>query len=376
MARVFELPILLDYVSDWGIVEAVREFFQNCIDEETQNPSHKWWSSYDEVNKELTVANRGCALDTASLLLGKTSKAGDNSTIGSHGEGYKVASVVLLRTGHTLKIFNGYKQELWTSKVIKSRRYGADIVGFNIQGYSYGDDSLRFVIGGITPDEYEEIQSKNLWICEDVGKVLKSEVGSVLLNEKFSGQIFVKGLYVKTIDDIQYGYNFEPSEVRLDRDRRTLDSWDLQYTISKLVSKLDARDINEIKEAPEIRHLNLYLHTLGFNQKFQDVANDSYKKFKEKYGEKVIPVENDEDFNKYVSYGYECRKLEHDEYSLITSAEEYEEVEVEEEEEDIGKVVDEIVDWFDSYEYELCDDTAEKFRNLLERLKKAVKKYE
>ena len=39
--RKFELSISADYVPEWGVTEAVREFFQNSIDEETRDSSNK-----------------------------------------------------------------------------------------------------------------------------------------------------------------------------------------------------------------------------------------------------------------------------------------------------------------------------------------------
>lgn len=39
--RRFELGMSLDYVSNWTLVDAVREIFQNSLDEEIQNPDNK-----------------------------------------------------------------------------------------------------------------------------------------------------------------------------------------------------------------------------------------------------------------------------------------------------------------------------------------------
>lgn len=37
----YELTVDSNYVQDWGIPQAIREFFQNSIDGETEDPSNK-----------------------------------------------------------------------------------------------------------------------------------------------------------------------------------------------------------------------------------------------------------------------------------------------------------------------------------------------
>ena len=39
--RKYELSISADYVPEWGTTEAIREYFQNSIDEETRDSSNK-----------------------------------------------------------------------------------------------------------------------------------------------------------------------------------------------------------------------------------------------------------------------------------------------------------------------------------------------
>ncbi len=44
--RKYELSISADYVPEWGTTEAIREFFQNSIDEETRDPGNKMFFDY------------------------------------------------------------------------------------------------------------------------------------------------------------------------------------------------------------------------------------------------------------------------------------------------------------------------------------------
>ena len=112
----YELSISMDYVSNWTYIEAIREIFQNALDEQTVNKDNKMFVEYDKDSCVLRICNKKGCLDKNSLLLGVSSKRDDSSTIGQHGEGYKIATVVLLRNGHNIKIYNYGKKEVWVAK--------------------------------------------------------------------------------------------------------------------------------------------------------------------------------------------------------------------------------------------------------------------
>ena len=80
--RKYELSISVDYVPSWGIVEGVREFFQNAIDEETRDSSNKMMFSYDADREVLQIGNKHSELDIKSLLFGNTTKDKDAEMIG------------------------------------------------------------------------------------------------------------------------------------------------------------------------------------------------------------------------------------------------------------------------------------------------------
>ena len=69
--RKYELSISADYVPGWGVTEAVREFFQNSIDEETRDSSNKMLFEYDEAEEKLIIGNkrRQTIPDHSSVLL-------------------------------------------------------------------------------------------------------------------------------------------------------------------------------------------------------------------------------------------------------------------------------------------------------------------
>lgn len=39
--RRYELGMALTYAKGWGVSDAVREFFQNALDEQKENPENK-----------------------------------------------------------------------------------------------------------------------------------------------------------------------------------------------------------------------------------------------------------------------------------------------------------------------------------------------
>ena len=43
----------------------------------------------------------------------------------------------------------------------------------------------------------------------------------------------MKGIYITTVSTLSYGYDLKT--VRLDRDRRMVDSWDLRWELSKML---------------------------------------------------------------------------------------------------------------------------------------------
>jgi len=156
-----ELTLAPNYVPTWTLVDAVRELFQNALDQQRQNSENEASWHYDDVTGVLTISNATSKLTTASLLLGQTTKADDKSTIGQFGEGYKIATLVLLREGKNVVFYNYGAREVWRPRFVKSRRFDTDILTFFIEKKAIWEKvpsaDLVIAIDGISADEYYDI---------------------------------------------------------------------------------------------------------------------------------------------------------------------------------------------------------------------------
>lgn len=325
----YDLGMSLDYCSQWGIVEAVREFFQNCYDASIVNKDNKMFWSYDEESHVLRVGNRDGKLETASLLLGMSSKRDDSKTIGQHGEGYKVATVVLMRLGKSVKVYNRHKKEEWTAKKVSSRRYKTDIVVFDVEKRpligSVPDYDLIFEIGGVTEEEYASIVESNLHLQELTEGVDYIKVGDsrILIGEKFAGRLFVGGLFVCKSKVAVMGYDFEPCLVKLDRDRRLVDSIDLQFICGKLICKTnDASFIYKMREVWDGAYLRYYLRSSS-NSVAEEIYDREYSSFCKTHGVDAVPVTTMAEFNRLTKNGYNAVMVSDNAYNFITNASGY-----------------------------------------------------
>lgn len=300
----FELGMSVNYAKAWNVEDAVREFFQNAIDEEKENPENKMSFNYNENSQILTIGNKKSVLTPKTLLLGVSSKEGKSELIGEHGEGYKVATVVLVRNGVTVRIYNNEKGEIWTSRVVRSKRYDSEVVCFDIEKKFFNKkENLVIELEGITKEMYSRIV-ENILHLQNVGEFMQSSEGRILLEERYSGKIFVEGLYVCTNSNVEKGYDFNAGMLKLDRDRGLVDTFDLKYVIAQMYLGLEDNDyiINHINDK-DLAFVSSKLQYCVRCRK--DIISDGvYSAFLEEYGESAIPVVDSNSFNEYHELGY------------------------------------------------------------------------
>lgn len=283
-----ELTLAPNYVPNWTLVDAVRELFQNALDQQKQNPDNVASWNYDSENGVLTISNATSMLTASSLLLGQTTKAGDKSTIGQFGEGYKIATLVLLREGKNVVFYNYGAKEIWRPRFVKSRRFGTDILTFfteKAEGFWKKAPSADLIIAvdGISADEYKSIVESNLHLRTDYEVLEETEFGDVI---NLPGKVFVNGLYVCDYEPYTYGYNFKPEHIRLDRDRKMVNDFDLRWMASKMWSS--CKDSEKVMEMVSAGKADVaFIKDVNWFSDWCDIAAD---KFFSVYGPEAIPV--------------------------------------------------------------------------------------
>lgn len=291
----YELSLTKDYVPDWTVLDAIRELFQNALDQETVAKDNTMFWDYSEGT--FSVGNKLSILEPKSLLLGATTKADDSKTIGKFGEGYKIATLVLTRLGKTVTFYNYGAKEVWRARFSKSKKYGAEILVFEVDKKfpwtTVPDNNLTIHIEGITEQEFEDIKGTNLHIANESVNSVFTPHGEVLLDAEMKGKMFVNGLYICTSDIFKYGYNFNPDKVSLDRDRKLIRDFDLKWTTSQMW--LSSKDVEVTRLAADLVDANApdteYIVNAAWDKRdLNDISYEVAMRFVSKNGDKAVPV--------------------------------------------------------------------------------------
>lgn len=235
----YELSLTSNYVADWDFKMAIRELIQNGVDQETLEPDNIFNIFYE--NGTLQFENLKSKLKINTLLLGRSSKTHDDNTVGQFGEGYKISALVLNRLGKTFTVHNYGKNEIWTTRFINSRKWHDKILAFDVNENISSRNGLVIEVGNITPEEYDAIQDIWLGFKGDYKKIDTSK-GEILLDESEKNKIYVNGLYISCSADLQYGYNFHPKYLKLERDRKSCDSFDTKLLTSEMLNEAFLED--------------------------------------------------------------------------------------------------------------------------------------
>lgn len=374
MAR-YELSLSPDYVIDWKVTDAIRELFQNALDQQTTDAANTMFFRWDAVEQALYIGNKDSTLDKSTLLLGKSTKRDDKSTIGKFGEGYKIAALVLTRLGHKMTIYNYGNREVWCPRLIDSRRYGSKILVFEIDSKYFWqdvpDDNLVIKIEGITPQHFENIKASNLHLQTDRLDTLDTRLGRVLLNPEQKGKLYVNGLYICTMKELEYGYDLPPDKVNLDRDRRIMSGFDVQWLTSG-IWRLTESDllIDMTKREAYDTH---YLGSTSVGNVTTEIADKAFDGFVEEYGDNAVPVTNQAEMERVNRvYGDEVKPvIVNSSYNhIITSSPVYKErvllLEEQAVEVDLELAPKEVLEALYSFiSYRLTDDDRKRFKHVI-----------
>lgn len=283
----FTLPISPTYCEHWGLWEAVREIYQNALDEGGAR------LTYDRFDDYLVISSATGHLTYDSLVLGATSKRDIPSLRGKFGEGYKLALVVLARLGFRVTIHTG--TEIWTPKLEHDDTFNATILNIYTETAEPDEEpgtGVQFRIEGITAEQYDLIQSKI--------RPNPNEPETILDEPSQEGRVFVGGLYVATVKGFKCGYSFQPGGVKLDRDRGMVEGFDLAWQTSKLWTDAGHSErLSELleAEAPDVEYVESHV------SEESTLARDHATYFVSRHGADAVPVSNQTEIQRATAAG-------------------------------------------------------------------------
>lgn len=256
---VFELPLARDYCGRWGMPEAAREIIQNALDSESP-------FEYELSETTFRVRSRHSNLAPRTLLLGTTSKSENPAAIGSFGEGYKIAMLVLARVGYRVAIHNGDVE--WRPEFRDSKKFGTEILCIVQTAASARHEGLTFEIDGLAQGDADLIRKSCLKLQSEIGEVIEVPQGRILLERP--GTLYVGSLFICNTA-LRFGYDISPQHIRLERDRQTVSDFDLKWIAKDMwfssgryeqVAKLIDEEVPDLEHAdagtPELVKEALY----------------------------------------------------------------------------------------------------------------------
>lgn len=276
----FTLPLSPDYVSHWGLWEAVREIVQNAMDESPL-------STIELNDGKLIITSPTGRLTPQSLVLGVSSKRDDESKRGKFGEGYKLALLVLARLLHPVSIHTG--DEIWFAKLEEDETFGTTLLTVHTVQSTHTEPGVKFVIDYVGESDFADIQ----------GNIRSNSENQILDDPEEEGRLYVGGLFVAKVDGFKHGYSFLPGVVKLDRDRGMVDGFDLGYQTSALWTERGGKRAIELieEEAPDVQYVEYH------STPTSALALSSLNYFHSAYGLHAIPVSTQDEIQRATKAG-------------------------------------------------------------------------
>lgn len=276
----YELALHESYVTNWGVREALRELLQNMNDQEVVDKSNPKFVEYNKDNETLHMGNAKSVLERKTLLLGYTTKNEDTRTTGQFGEGYKLALLVLTRLGKNVTIYNYAKGETWKPKMVTSKRFdGEKILVIEVVKSGifskHPNRDLTFEIEGITVEDYAELEDLT-YTKPKSGDCLETVYGTIDYRESEKGNLYIGGILTAKSDLFRYGYNINPENIKLGRDRDIVNEYEVsemttviwysawkensENTNTKVIADKVMREISEMMDQDKLMDVKFTTH--------------------------------------------------------------------------------------------------------------------
>ncbi|KAL9965928.1 hypothetical protein ACROYT_G029795 [Oculina patagonica] len=235
---------------------------------------------YSPAKEKLTLINRDTELMRKVLLLGFSKKASSKEVIGQFGEGLKVGALALVREGRVVSMETS--KDRWRFGLSHDEAFDEEVLTVFVDDRwkenddddddddvaNLGQTDTRVSVFPLYHKDWEMYLRRFLFLCPPSDYV-KSQVGTLLLGERYKGQLFVKGVWVSDLskDGLASGVDFV--YLKIDRDRRAVVHLsDVDHQISSMwVHAIEQRPdliphyyrLLEENCTSDVRHANFYI---------------------------------------------------------------------------------------------------------------------
>ncbi|KAH3174022.1 hypothetical protein KXX02_007454, partial [Aspergillus fumigatus] len=270
------LNVSPSYVGDWDATTAFRELYQNwkdaiiqsfnlnlrdfrptyqesvdfisiAVPEVGSNTNALGFIRYEKKSGRVILVNACAQLRTDALQLGHTSKKGQLQFAGCHGEGLKLAAMVMCREGYSVSIETGNSYWSFAYGGPSKSRFCCNIGPLSVATpdgklnsaqdmacFTYrtwrdvcvevGPDS-EGTGGGVSLEKFKQWLTVSLDIrgYSYPESIIETDQGDLIIDPRFRGKTFLKGLLlpasVLEARPFELSYNFVQGGVNRDRQR-------------------------------------------------------------------------------------------------------------------------------------------------------------
>lgn len=241
-SEVVTYPISVEYVQQWDLPRALAEAVSNAIDADPGN----FLVHYDADLGELVIEDQAeDGVGVEAMVFGWSDKRGRDGMIGQFGEGLKIATI---RGVSDPQVRYMVIESVGMTIVPKVSEHRA-VSGLNVPVKS--DKAPKVLSWGLYPSTRSRGTLVRVGVPLKVAQKVMSRfrhltvpdydqpsgAGEVLTDEP--GRIYIGGVYVTTVPNLTYGYDFSLATAKRfqNRDRTIIESWALTQAIRQVQSQ-------------------------------------------------------------------------------------------------------------------------------------------
>ena len=300
LLNTYKTNLCRNALEHWHVHEGCREAIQNMLDSDGEY-------YYEFLDDKLILGNKNIKLHPQVLLMGKSDKRDDVSTVGRFGTGFLFGISVLLDNNVDIEMVNA--DVIWKPCFEYCGTYQDDIVV--IKEYENPSPSCNYevVISNLQAADVHNIKETCL-LFQEREILAETTLGNIIANPKDGqgGEIFVKGLFVTQNKCLQYSYDFLPEHLPLNQDRNLADTWELKQRTALMWKQVE--DIDLLSEAIKSNSEDCQLVSSSWNVGYGNTSHAASEALAEEFFEEKGDCLITDDYDDYKRLRDDGNKVE------------------------------------------------------------------